>query len=118
MSLLRGKGETPVPGQSTIISKMLDGQSEALRGSLEVSREGSASALLEPLERSHGDSIMEPRSRLQIKLEQERIAKVTGEHHTNGAIDQGSYFRQIPGIFDFAAYYDDSSLSCCSPTLM
>lgn len=41
---------------------------------------------------------MEPRSRLQIKLEQERIAKVTGEHHTNGAIDQGSYFRQVPGI--------------------
>ena len=63
---------------------------------------------------------MEPRSRLQIKLEQERIAKVTGEHHTNGAIDQGSYFRQVqvPGIFEFAAYYDDNSPSCCSPTLL
>ena len=67
-----------MPGTSTPYtqrSKMLDGHSEALRGSLEVSREGSANALLEPLERSHEVSIMEPRSRLQIKLEQERIAK-------------------------------------------
>ena len=62
---------------------------------------------------------MEPRSRLQIKLEQERIAKVTGEHHTNGAIDQGGLILdKFLAFLGFAAYYDDSSSSCCSPTLL
>lgn len=66
---------------------------------MEVSREGSANALLEALERSHETSIMEPRSRLQIKLEQERIVKVTGEHHTNTGLTRGVIFAKFLAVW-------------------